>query len=141
MGRVADRRQWAESRSDAQTMAKSNMRLTDQSFAAVGAATGFGGLFAGAACCVLPLALASIGIGAGGLARLSPFHAPLSILALLAVAAGWFFYVRRRLACRADASCERPARSTPVILTVATAMVVASAAMPLIEAPLMRLFA
>lgn len=116
------------------------MRLTDRNFATVGAVSGFGGLFAGAACCVLPLALASIGIGAGGLARLSPFHVPLSLVALLAVTAGWYFHFRRRRACRADASCQPPARATPAILALATAMVGLSAVMPLIEAPLMRLF-
>jgi len=117
------------------------MRATDKGLATLGAVTGFGGLVAGAACCLLPLALAGIGIGAGGLARLTPFHAPLSVLALLAVAAGWYLHLRRRRACLADANCEAPGGATPIILAAAAAMVVLSALLPSIEAPLMRLLA
>lgn len=116
------------------------VRLTDTVLAAVGAVTGFGGLFAGAACCVLPLALASIGIGAGGLASLSPFHTPLSAVALIALLGGWYLYLRRRRACAAGASREAPARATPIILTLATLFVFVSGIWPFIEAPLMRLF-
>ncbi len=116
------------------------MRLTDKRCATLGAITGFGGLFAGAACCVLPLALASIGIGAGGLASLSPLHAPLSAVALLAVVGGWYLYFSRRRACAVDANCELPARTTPAILAVATVLIVLSGIWPFIEAPLMRVF-
>lgn len=114
------------------------MRLTEKRFAAVGAVIGFGGLFAGAAFCVLPLALASIGIGGGGLASLSTLHARLSAVALLAVAGGWYLYLKRERACTVDANCEPPARTTPAILALATALIILSGIWPLIEAPLMR---
>ena len=116
------------------------MRLSEKSIAGVGAITGFAGLFAGAACCVLPLAFASIGIGASGLASLGPLHAPLSALALLAVVAGWYLYLRRRRACAVDAACEPPSPATPAILAVATVLIVLSGIWPFIEAPLMRVF-
>lgn len=112
----------------------------DDKIAVTGAITGFGGLFAAAACCVLPLALASIGIGAGALASLSPLHAPLSAIALIAVLVGWYFYAKRRRACVTDASCERLSPATAPLLAVATVLVVISGIWPFIEAPLMRVF-
>ena len=114
------------------------MKVSDKSVAAFGAVTGFGGLFAGAACCVLPLALASLGIGASGMAALGPLHAPLSAVALLAVVAGWYLYLKRRRACAIDVTCEPPARTTPAILAVATVLIVLSGIWPFIETPLMR---
>jgi mercuric ion transport protein len=116
------------------------VKVSDRALAAVGATSGFGGLFAAAACCVLPLALASVGVGASGLAALSPLHAPLSVLALVAVAAGWYLYVRRRRACAADATCVPPSRSTPIMLTFATVFVILSGIWPFMEAPMMRVF-
>jgi mercuric ion transport protein len=101
---------------------------------------GFGGVGAAAACCVLPLALASVGIGATGLAALGPLHTPLSAIAFLAVVAGWFFYLRKRRACLAGADCPPPARSTLALLAAATVFVALSALWPFIEAPLMALF-
>jgi len=112
----------------------------DQGLAALGAVTGIGGVGAAAACCVLPLALASVGVGATGLAALGPLHAPLSAIALLAIIGGWFFFVRRRRACAAGADCQPPAPSTLPLLSVATAFVALAAVWPFIEAPLMRLF-
>lgn len=112
----------------------------EQGFAAVGAVMSFGGVGAAAACCVLPLALASIGVGASGLAALSPLHARLSAIALLAVIGGWFFYLKKRRACASGADCAKPAASTLLLLLVATVLIVVSAIWPFIEAPLMGLF-
>lgn len=105
--------------------------------AAVAAVFGAGSVTAGAACCVLPLALAGAGVGATQLAPLVPLHAPLSAIALLAVAAGWLFYIRRRRACAAGGDCSPPAKATPVLLVLASALVVLSATWSSIEAPLM----
>jgi mercuric ion transport protein len=104
----------------------------------VGAVTGFTGLFGGAACCVLPLASASIGIGASGLASLSALHAPLFAVAALAVAGGWYLYFKRESACTLESNCEPPARTTPAVLALATALIILSGIWPFIEAPLMR---
>lgn len=113
--------------------------MHDKGLATLGAVAGFAGLSAAAACCVLPLALASVGIAAGGLASLGPLHAPLSTIALLAVAGGWFFYLKRRRACVVGDDCAPPSRSTFVLLIFASGFVLLSAIWPFIEAPLMRI--
>lgn len=116
--------------------------VPDRGVAAVGTVAGAGALFSAAACCVLPLALAAAGVGAGGLAAFVPFHWPMTIAAALAVAVGWFLYLRKRRACAADASCTiaAPSRATPVMLSAATVFVVLSALWPsYLEKPLTHL--
>jgi len=119
-------------------------RLTanaDRGAATLGTLASIGALFSAAACCILPLALAAFGIGSAGLSSVVPFHWPLTIAAIVAVGAGWLFYLRRRAACVRDASCPTspPAKSTFVLLCAATAFVTISAGWPVIEAPLMRM--
>lgn len=112
----------------------------DRGVAAIGALTSVGALFSAAACCILPVALAAIGVGASGLTAFVPFHWPLTIAALVAVAAGWLIYARKRKACASDTACSAapPTRSTLVLLCLATALVTISACWTFIEAPLMR---
>lgn len=112
-----------------------------QGVAALGGVISLGALFSAAACCVLPLALGAIGLGAGGLATVVPFHWPLTIAAMIAVAAGWLFYIRRRRACAAGGGCSAapPKRATFVMLCLATIFLAISALWGFIEAPLMRL--
>ena len=112
-----------------------------QGVAALGGVISLGALFSATACCVLPLGLGAIGLGAGGLATVVPFHWPLTIAAMIAVAAGWIFYIRRRRACAADGGCSAapPKRATFVMLCLATIFVTVSALWSFIEAPLMRL--
>lgn len=108
----------------------------------LGTAGGFTALVSAAACCVLPLALAAVGLGAGGLAFLVPYHWPLTIGAGIAVAVGWAFYWRKRRACAVDSSCRLapPSAASLWMLVVATAFVTLSAIWPgYIERPLMRL--
>lgn len=116
---------------------------SDRGAAAVGTVAGAGALFSAAACCVLPLALAALGIGAGGLAAIVPFHWPMTIAAAVAVAVGWALYLRKRRACAADASCTTvaaPTRATLVMLSFATVFVALSALWPsYLEKPLMNL--
>ena len=110
--------------------------------AAVGTAGGFTALVSAAACCVLPLAFAAIGLGSGALAFLVPYHWPLTIGAGLAVAVGWVLYARKRRACARNNDCAEapPTRATFLMLCFATAFVILSALWPgHIEAPLMRL--
>ena len=116
--------------------------VPDRGVAAVGTVAGAGALLSAAACCVLPLALAAAGIGAGGLAAFVPFHWPMTIAAALAVAVGWFLYLRKRRACLLDSSCTvaAPARTTLVMLSFATAFVALSALWSsYLEKPLMTL--
>jgi mercuric ion transport protein len=112
----------------------------DGSAATLGAVAGAGALFSAAACCILPLALAALGLGSAGLSAVVPFHWPLTIAAVAAVAVGWLLYGRKRRACARDSTCTipAPARSTFILLCLATAFVIISACWPYIEAPLMR---
>ena len=114
------------------------MRLSDKTAATVAALTGFGGATAAVSCCVLPLALAGVGVGAGGLASLGPLYHPLSAIALLAVVAGWYLYLKRRRLCATDADCTPPTTSTFVLLMAASAFVALSAVWPVIEPTLMQ---
>lgn len=113
---------------------------SDRGTAALGTFAGFGALFSAAACCILPLGLGAIGVGAGGLAAFVPFHWPLTVAAMIAVAAGWLLYLRKRRACDRDATCTvaPPARTTLIMLSLATGSVVVSALWSYIEASLMR---
>lgn len=118
------------------------LEVADREVAALGTIAGAGALLSAAACCVLPLALAAAGIGAGGLAAFVPFHWPMTIAAAVAVAVGWLLHLRRKRACSLDASCRiaAPARATPVMLSFATVFVALSALWPsFLEAPLMNL--
>lgn len=113
----------------------------DRGIAALGTAASFGALFSAAACCVLPLALAAMGVSAGGLAVVVPFHWPLTLAAMVAVATAWLLYLRKQRACARDASCATapPTRATFIMLCIATVFVTISALWSFIEAPLMRL--
>jgi len=113
------------------------VKLTDKTAATVAAVSGFGGITAAAACCVLPLALASAGVGASGLASLGPPFHPLSAVALLAFGVGWYLYAKRSRLCAIDDDCTPPATSTLVLLIAASMFVALSAVWHFIEAPLM----
>src|SRR3546814_10499360 len=80
------------------TLPPESMRA-DRPFSLLGVAASLAALFSAAACCVLPLALGAIGIGAGGLAVLVPLHWPLTLAAGAAVSSGWLLDVRCRRAC------------------------------------------
>lgn len=113
---------------------------SERGVAAASTVGGLAALFSAAACCVLPLAFAALGLGAGGLAAVVPYHWPLTIASALAVAVGWALYVRKRRACMRDWSCTAapPTRATFILLCVATAFVALSAIWKtLFEAPLM----
>lgn len=102
---------------------------SERGVAAVGTASSFAALFSAAACCVLPLAFAALGLGAGGLAAVVPYHWPLTIASAAAVAIGWVLYLRNRRACIRDGSCAvtPPSRTTFALLCFATLFVALSA--------------
>lgn len=114
---------------------------SERGVAAVSTLGGFAALFSAASCCVLPLVFAALGLGAGGLAALVPYHWPLTIASGVAVAIGWALYMRKRRACLRDSSCAvAPPRATFAMLSVAAVFVALSALWPpFFEAPLMRL--
>ena len=118
------------------------MDTAETGTAVVGTAAGVTALFSAAACCVLPLVFAALGLGAGGLAVFVPYHWPLTIASAAAVSIGWLLYCRKRRACSAGSNCTSspPRRATLILLSIATAAVALSAAWPrFIEQPLMRL--
>jgi len=83
-----------------------------------GLATG-GGVFAAfgaAACCALPLALVSLGVGSAWLGSISPFVAPyrtpllmLASVLLFAATARLLWQFRLAQTCPADGACGSPA--------------------------------
>ncbi len=118
------------------------MRRPERGVAAVGTAAGASALFSAGACCVLPLVLASAGVGTGALAVFVPYHWPLTIASALVIAVGWLLYFHRRRACASGAECagDPPSRATIVMLSLATLFVATSALWPrLFEQPLVRL--
>lgn len=110
--------------------------------AAVGTAASFTALFSAAACCVLPLVLAAVGLGAGGLAAFVPYHWPLTIAAGVAILVGWALYALKRRSCARDATCTAapPTRTSFIMLCIATLFIALSALWPTyLEQPLMRM--
>jgi mercuric ion transport protein len=115
-------------------------------FAGVGAAIGFGAI-AASSCCVLPLALASLGVTG------AVFGGPLEMLASLrlflfggaafALAVGWVLFFRRRsVACDTGGSCAVPESSkrTVTLLGVGTAIIgIATVWQPYVEPILLNL--
>jgi mercuric ion transport protein len=115
------------------------------SMAALGAITGLGAL-AASSCCVLPIALGSLGASAGVftiLGVLAPLYTPLMLVSVLAVIVGWFFYARRwqQAACEPDGSCPAPRRSliALVLLSLATLLIAAAASWGHFEPTLIKM--
>jgi mercuric ion transport protein len=99
-------------------------------FAGLGVVAGLGAI-AASSCCVLPLALAGIGVTGAALGVLAilvylrPFLLGAAVLALVA---GWVQFLRRRAAsCDTDECCAAPASSNrmAMVLSVGTALVTA----------------
>ncbi len=86
-------------------------------------------------CCVLPLALFSMGVGGawmGTLRGLEAYQPAFVVLAIAFIAAGFWSLRRRRRACTDDGYCATPTaiRVTTVALWVATALVALSVLWP-----------
>ena len=112
--------------------------------ASIAAALGLGAVTAAAACCVLPLALASIGVGAGlasVLGGLASVRTPLLVLSAVAVAVAWGMWWRKReTACAPGDACAtdaKPRRSVGLLVS-ATALVGLAAIWGPIEPMLMK---
>lgn len=117
---------------------------SERGVAAVSTLGGFAALFSAAACCVLPLAFAALGLGVGGLAAVVPYHWPLTIASGAALSVGWLLYLRRRRACMQELNCTvtRSPRATFIMLCAATAFIALSAVWKaFFETPLMAWFA
>lgn len=112
--------------------------------ASLAAALGLGAITAAAACCVLPLALASIGVGAGlagSLAELESVRTPLLVLSATALVVAWIIWWRRReTACAPGDACADGAKPQRAIglLIAATMLVGLATVWDLVEPTLMK---
>ena len=123
--------------------ASASPRRADAGLSALGALASFGAVLAAASCCILPLALAALGVGAGlssSFTALMPLRWPLTVLSLLGLGAGWWAYARRRRACAADRSCTLPLPSstTAIVLSIGTALALIALVWDRLEAPLIK---
>ena len=96
------------------------------------AAGGLLGALAASSCCILPVALFSLGIGGawiGNLTQLAPYQ-PYFLAATLLCLGGGYWLVRRasKRACAAGAACARPLPNRLVkgMLVIATVLIVAA---------------
>jgi len=97
--------------------------------ATLGLVSGAGAVFA-ASCCVLPLVLGGLGMGAGlfsALELLADYRTSILLFSAGLIAVAWGVYFRRR-----------GARSTAAVLAAASVLVVAAANWDALERPLLR---
>ena len=99
---------------------------------ALGLAAAVSAFFSAAACCVLPLMLGWLGIGASGLALVVPYHRSLTIAAFFAVSTAWALYAWR-------IRTRGGGRSRVVTLVSASVLTLISTFWGSIEGPLMSL--
>ncbi|CAI9122090.1 MULTISPECIES: hypothetical protein [Acetobacteraceae] len=108
-----------------------------------GMAAGVGALIA-SSCCLIPLAFASLGAGAGVfsvLSRLAPWRVPLIALAVAALVSAWALNRRQARVCCAGVESGSIRRRIGVIqmLSFATALIVLAALVwPRLEPVLLR---
>lgn len=118
--------------------AASALESLDEPVAASGvvAATGLLGAIAASSCCILPLALFSLGIGGAWIGRLSalaPYQPVVAVLTLGVLGYGfWLVYRPKRKSCATTAACARPLpnRLVKTGLWLATALIGAALAFP-----------
>ncbi len=107
-------------------------------------ALGFGAVTAAAACCVLPLALASLGVGAslaGSFAALAAVRTPLLVIAAFVLTGAWVVWWRARgAACAPGEACAAPVRSRGplILLIISTVLVGLAGVFPMLEPTLMK---
>jgi mercuric ion transport protein len=112
--------------------------------ASLATALGVGAVTAAAACCVLPLAFASIGISAGLasiLANLASIRMSLLVVSTLAVIFAWVMWWRKQeTACAPDEACAAEAKSgrSAALLVASTLLVCLAAIWSVIEPALMK---
>ncbi|MBB2188369.1 hypothetical protein HLH34_00085 [Gluconacetobacter azotocaptans] len=108
-----------------------------------GMAAGVGALIA-SSCCLIPLAFASLGAGAGvfsALSRLAPWRVPLIAVAVAALVSAWALNRRKAKVCcaRAESGAVRRRIGATQVLSFASALVVLAAlAWPHLEPVLFR---
>jgi hypothetical protein len=88
-------------------------------------------------CCILPFALPAtlVAMSGGVLAFFVRIHPLVTVIAVMAVAAGWAWVVAKTLQTR-----RRPPRGTLIAMSVATVMLTVSMMWPVFEHTLFNLF-
>lgn len=100
------------------------------------AAGGLLGAIAASSCCILPVALFSLGMGGawiGNLTALAPYQPVFVVISLGLLGYGyWLVHRRPKAACAEAAACARPMpnRIVKSILWLATVLVAAAVAFP-----------
>jgi len=100
------------------------------------AAGGLLGAVAASSCCILPVALFSLGMGGawiGNLTALAPYQPIFVAISLGLLGYGyWLVYRRPKAACADTAACARPMpnRMVKLVLWIATVLVAAAVAFP-----------
>jgi mercuric ion transport protein len=100
------------------------------------AAGGLLGAVAASSCCILPVALFSLGMGGawiGSLTALAPYQPIFVALSLGLLGYGyWLVYHRPKTTCDGTAACARPMpnRMVKAVLWIATVLVAAAVAFP-----------
>jgi mercuric ion transport protein len=111
---------------------KSDHSTTHRTGQTLLAAGGVVGALAASSCCILPLALFSLGVSGawiGHLTRLAPYQPYIIAATVALLACGyWLVYRASRAACAEGAACARPlpGRLVKSALFAATALVVAA---------------
>lgn len=114
------------------------------SLASLAAALGLGAVTAAAACCVLPLALASVGVGASlmaGFVVLAGIRTPLLMVSAAVLIAAWaFWWHKRKAVCGPDKACAVPGRKprSLALLIAATVLVVLASIWSTLEPTLLK---
>ena len=102
------------------------------------AAGGVLGALAASSCCILPLALFSLGIGGawiGNLTALAPYQPIFVAVTTGILGYGYYLvYSKPKFTCEADATCVRPLPNNVVkiLLWISTALVLLATAFPFI---------
>ena len=123
MAQVDERTTWSESQAEGRR----------KSWVAAG---GLLGAVAATSCCILPVALFSLGMGGawiGNLTALAPYQPIFVAISLGLLGYGyWLVYRRPKAACADTAACARPMpnRIVKLILWLATVLVAAAVAFP-----------
>lgn len=96
-----------------------------RAFAGLGLFSGLGAV-AAKSCCLLPLVLASSGLGGAWLSQeLTAYRPYLLGVAWITVAAAWLFAVRRsRAACAPSEACHAPAKGQGIALLTLSTLIV-----------------
>ena len=101
------------------------------------------GALAASTCCIVPLALFSLGVSGawiGNLTALAPYQPIFVVVTLGFLAAGyWMVYRAPKVACAEGTECARPAprRAVKMALWIATVLVAAAMALPYVAPTLL----